>query len=222
MNESTIRAALAQGKSFSRYDEDFISLAYANLTGANLSNVDLAYANLRYANLSNANLIGATLTDAHLWSANLTGANLTDADLDHANLRRANLTDANLSNVDLRHANLTEANLTDANLWFANLWRANLRHANLFEANLLDANLTEAILTEAKSIASVIGVGRHKRMIFAYIREGEVHIQISCRDATADVCREAIRIEYKDDAQGKAAYLAAIDYLESTLSADLK
>jgi len=53
-----------------------ISLAYADLTNADLSSADLADADLSGANLTRADLSGANLTDA-----DLSGANLADADL---------------------------------------------------------------------------------------------------------------------------------------------
>ena len=75
-----------------------VSLAYADLRGANL-----AGANLSYANLNNANLFGADLSFT----------NLSDTNLSYSNLKRTelfgtNLSYANLSNVQLSYVNLDD------------------------------------------------------------------------------------------------------------------
>lgn len=82
-----------------RRDGPTISMAFADLKGADLSSADLSgsdlggailiAADLKFANLSEANLYGADLTDANLYEANLTGADLTDAILDGAILTGA-------------------------------------------------------------------------------------------------------------------------------------
>ena len=50
----------------------------ADLSYANLSNVDLYSSALSYADLSNTSLIGANLNQASFSSANLSGANLSN------------------------------------------------------------------------------------------------------------------------------------------------
>ena len=74
---------------------------------------------------------GADLTGANLRDVNLRGADLRGADLTDANLRNANLRGADLRNANLRGANLGGADLTDADMTGANLTWANLRGANL-------------------------------------------------------------------------------------------
>ncbi len=88
----------------------------ANLRGANLSDADLSDVNLSGANLSDANLSGVNLSGANLRDADLSGVNLRDADLLGANLRGVNLSDADFSDADLRGANLSGVNLRGANL----------------------------------------------------------------------------------------------------------
>jgi Pentapeptide repeats (8 copies) len=61
-----------------------IKLSTADLSGANLTNLNLEEADLAQSNLSRANLRGAILT-----KANLQGAILDNADLSQANLRDA-------------------------------------------------------------------------------------------------------------------------------------
>lgn len=150
-----------------------LNLRGANLTGANLQQIDLHEANLggarldgaslREANLRGADLNGASLFSADLTGADLTGANLYEAQLpgarlptilSGANFRKANLTGLNLagynlSGLDLSRAELRWANLAEADLSRANLSEAHLEGAYLWRANLQDANLRGVYLTRA-------------------------------------------------------------------------
>ena len=97
---------------------NFANLSGADLSGADLRDVDISGwrftgTNLRDADLSGANLLGAEFEDADLSGADLTAANLRGADLRGADLSGANLTDANLRNANLSGANLSGANLAD-------------------------------------------------------------------------------------------------------------
>jgi uncharacterized protein YjbI with pentapeptide repeats len=127
------------------------------LRGASLNEADLSDADLRWATLSNANLRDANLSDANLSYANLRDASLFKANLKEADLRWARLSDANLNEADLSNASLRgvdlnnaflpladlqAANLNEADLSGADLFGANLNNANLRDANLSDANLT--------------------------------------------------------------------------------
>ena len=82
----TVKEAIRQG----------ISLAYANLFNANLSNIDFSGVNLSYANLS--------------WS-NLNNCNLSYADLSYANLSWSNLNNCNLTGTDLTETDLNMTNI---------------------------------------------------------------------------------------------------------------
>jgi uncharacterized protein YjbI with pentapeptide repeats len=86
--------------------------SYANLSGANLSDVDLSGANLSGVDLSGANLSGVDLSGANLSYANLSGAKLSGANLSYANLSRADLSGVDLSGADLSRADLSRANLS--------------------------------------------------------------------------------------------------------------
>ena len=127
---------------------------YANLSGADLSNVYLSdailnYANLRGADLSNVYLSDAILNYANLRGADLKGANLSGADLSYADLRGVDLRYADLRGVDLRGADLRGAYLSGADLSDADLRGANLRYANLSDVDLRGANLKYANLSDA-------------------------------------------------------------------------
>lgn len=71
----------------------------ANLSYADLSNVDLSYTNLRGSDLHYANLCNADLRGTNLRGANLHRANLSYADLHCANLCNAGLCFADLNNT---------------------------------------------------------------------------------------------------------------------------
>lgn len=77
-------------------------LPYADLSGADFSNVDmsgmdLSSANLSLATLRSSNFSNANLKDAILFGANLSLSNLSDTDLRGANIFAANVSEANLS-----------------------------------------------------------------------------------------------------------------------------
>ena len=126
-----------------------VDLHEAKLGGANLSGADLQGANLSEAELSGTNLSGADLQGADLREAELREANLSGADLQGASLSEAELSGANLSGADLQGANLRQAKMSGANLQKANLRRASLGRADLKGADLRQTNLIEADLREA-------------------------------------------------------------------------
>ena len=119
-------------------------LRLADLSSANLVNVNLSGADLAYANLSGANLYVADLA-----SADLSWADLSTADLIEANLAFARLSGADLDFADLASANLSGANLSSADLLAANLSCADLSGADLSDARLIDADFRDADLSGA-------------------------------------------------------------------------
>jgi len=80
----------------------------ADLSCADLRNVDLSCANLSYADLRGADLRGAKLSCANLSYADLRGADLRNADLRNADLRDVDLRGADLSYADLRAVKYNE------------------------------------------------------------------------------------------------------------------
>lgn len=91
--------------------------------------VSLCYASLRGADLSNTYLYGADLSHACLYEADLSHSYLTEAVLSHADLYGANLYKADLNFADVCDADLSFANLYDADLGYAKLYGANLHDA---------------------------------------------------------------------------------------------
>lgn len=131
------------------------NLAFADLSGADLSgwiefNVDLRNANLSGVDLSGAILIQARLSDADLSESDLRGADLSMADLSSANLFRARLNGANLIEADLSGANLSGASLFLTNLTAVNMSEASLVGADLTGASLYEADLS---LTDMRYLA---------------------------------------------------------------------
>lgn len=89
----------------------------ANLSHADLREVDLTGVNLREANLSHADLRGAYLTRVDLRCAYLTRVDLREADLTRADLEGADLRGADLRGTDLRGTDLEGADLRVADLY---------------------------------------------------------------------------------------------------------
>ncbi|MEH2393544.1 MAG: pentapeptide repeat-containing protein [Nostoc sp.] len=77
---------------------------------------DFSKAELSDADLQNINLKGSDLSYADLSEANLSGANLRGTDLSFADLSQANLKDTDLRGTLLMSANLCQADLKGANL----------------------------------------------------------------------------------------------------------
>ena len=154
-----VRVRLVRPVSFTEIFHSSADLSSANLCDMNLRHVNLCDTNLRHANLCDTNLRGANLRYVDLYHANLCYADLsyanlcyTDlsyANLCHANLYHANLCYTDLSYADLRYADLNHANLNHANLRYADLYHANLRYADFFEHAYINGktNLKSAILT---------------------------------------------------------------------------
>lgn len=112
------------------------SIAYADLSHANLMRADLSGGDLRATNLSGAVLRKANLSGAMLFLADLSGADLSGGDLSESNLSAANLSGANLSEANFSGAKIISADLSGAMLTGADLRGANLRATNLSGAEI--------------------------------------------------------------------------------------
>ena len=151
--------------------------AYANLTGAALSDANLEGASLYGADLTNADLQGSNLQSVSLTDATISGTNLdamyfafissggivgTPASLPEnfsivagyivgpsAVLLGADLPDADLAGLDLNTTNLGEADLEGADLAGAGGGFMNLVDADLSDADLQGLDLTASNLTGA-------------------------------------------------------------------------
>ncbi|MEH2088639.1 pentapeptide repeat-containing protein [Nostoc sp.] len=147
----------------------------ANLSRANLSQLDLSGQNfytleMRGVNLNGSNLVNTNLKSTNLEGADLRNTNLENADLTYANLRNTQIEGAinldpkiyliwhiinqeaeniNLAGIDLSCANLQNVNLSGLDLRGVNFQRANLTKANFSHADLSSANLKNAYLSNA-------------------------------------------------------------------------
>jgi hypothetical protein len=88
----------------------------ADLSHADLSNMDLRRVCFKGADLSYADLSGALLNYADLKAANLSHANLKGANLLGANLSEADLSCANLDSVIVENTNFYGAEMRDADM----------------------------------------------------------------------------------------------------------
>jgi len=124
--------------------------SYANLSGADLTDVDL----------SNTRLVGADLSGAKLTRADLTSVVAHGGDYSWSDLSGANLTGANFSKTTLNEAELIGADLTNANFQDAHMLNVNLSNTILHGADFTGSvNLDTVNLTAAK-IAGVTPIDR--------------------------------------------------------------
>jgi uncharacterized protein YjbI with pentapeptide repeats len=126
--------------------------------GADLSYANLQQIDLRFQDLHHVKLFRANLTAADLDVANLSGSDISKAQMNRVDLGNANLSGAKLNRTDLSQADLVHANLTGARLS-----NATLTHADLSQADLTGADLTNADLTGAKLVDTKITVEQLRR-----------------------------------------------------------
>lgn len=126
-----------------------IDLRGQDLRGVKLFRADLSHIDMDLADLSGADLSKADMNGADLSLANLSGAKLGRANLAYAELFKANLSKTKLRNADLSHADLTDADLRGADLTNANLSGARLTGALISSQQLASvASLDGAILPD--------------------------------------------------------------------------
>ncbi|ABG53106.1 pentapeptide repeat [Trichodesmium erythraeum IMS101] len=121
----------------------------ADLFRATLSKAIMPGSTITQANFSSAKLIETNLHQANLTEATFTGADLGSADLSKANLYRANLSKVKAEGTTFQLSDLRESNWQGANLSGANFSRANLKKADLSLALLTNANFRNAQLQNA-------------------------------------------------------------------------
>ncbi|NEO86708.1 MAG: low-complexity protein [Spirulina sp. SIO3F2] len=101
-------------------------LSYAELSYANLRNINLTYAHFSFTNLSHTDLRNTHFNYTNFREANLSYADVRNAYFIHTDLRKTNLSHADLSYIDLSHANLRDADLSSTKLKEANLSESSL------------------------------------------------------------------------------------------------
>lgn len=115
-------------------------LSYADLTGANLSDVNILLASVAFGKLDGIKMTGAKMSATSTTNASFVGAKL--ADIQCVLCAGSN---TNFSNADLHGANFTSAELTSANFRGADLTGTNFTLADLTGADLTDAKLDDAV-----------------------------------------------------------------------------
>ncbi len=93
---------------------NFSTFYKADLSGANMSNIQAIDSNFEEANLSGANLTDAELPRARFVNADLSGADFTNADLFNMRLQNSNVNNANFTNAILYEAIFKEMDLSGA------------------------------------------------------------------------------------------------------------
>ncbi|MFI6166343.1 pentapeptide repeat-containing protein [Nocardia sp. NPDC051052] len=144
------------------------NLAFADLTGIQLSGRHLAGADLTGADLSRADLAGADLAAAKLIQANLSGADLTGASLIHADLTDAKLISTKLTDADLTGAKLNRADLTGAELTAVRWDGADLTDALLTKVAAADQGPENAVSKRGVSAASTLEIFTDKANRFRW------------------------------------------------------
>lgn len=133
------------------HEEEFETLAGANLRGAYLDRADLSGANLEGANLE-----GANLQFAYMLGTNMQGAKLCFANLSYTRLEDA----------DLRGGRpWTGPTFFDTQFCSANLSGVDLRRVDLGTTDFRWSNLTDAQLNKTAENADLEG-GKHSRMCY--------------------------------------------------------
>ncbi|HLO87476.1 MAG TPA: pentapeptide repeat-containing protein [Nostocaceae cyanobacterium] len=143
------------------YDDAIADLSQAqlkqvNFTDANLSRVPLNRSDLSRSILNRANLSSARLIGANLSSSQLVSTDLRNAVLENALLTGADLTDAKLIEADLYAARLVRVSAVGTQLFNANLTKTDWQAADLSEAYLDHANLSGANLSAARLSGAVL------------------------------------------------------------------
>jgi uncharacterized protein YjbI with pentapeptide repeats len=131
-------------------------LKQVNFSEANLSRVLLNKSDLSRATLNKANLAGARLIGSNLSSAQLVGADLRNAVLENASLTGADLGEAKLNEAELYGARLNRAIAIGAQLSYANLTKTDWQAADLSGAYLDRVNLTNANLSTARLTGAIL------------------------------------------------------------------
>ncbi len=123
--------------------EPFANLSGLTLYWADLAGADLSNAYLHGTNMFSADLRGANLTGAYLHSADMNQALMSGIDLSYAYMLNAQLSGADLTNASLEYAFLSYADFSGADLSGTDFTFANLTNANLQGADLTGADLSQ-------------------------------------------------------------------------------
>lgn len=128
-----------------------ISLAYADLANAQLSQIQLSNIDLQGANLTDANFTQAQLDNDKFDGAILTKANFGQCRFNRCTFRNAKMSSSYLVQAvapytDFRDADLSQSNLVQAHLTNCDLRSAILTGANCSQTEFTGSNITDTVV----------------------------------------------------------------------------
>jgi len=155
----TINSALGQSGNGGRNDalqdlnNDRISLAGVDVSGAFLMDLDLRQASVQFARMTNVTFVRPNFANSYLWHVMFQESYFEDAKFNGAMLHQANFAEARFRRGDFSDdftggfaGNLSGSDLSESYFWAAQLAGVDFSKANLAEAMFMEANLTSARL----------------------------------------------------------------------------
>ncbi len=126
-----------------------VSLRYADLRNADLTQIKLNSLDLSYSDLTNAQFLQAKLNDVDFHGANLQNSTFLQASMLGVNFSNCKLSGANLSQCKAPGGNFAGADLHDASLDQAHFEGANFKYANLSDIHSFSTSFRRANLSFA-------------------------------------------------------------------------
>lgn len=145
-----LRKFLLCDSDISRADLRHADLSGAVVDGAEVSSSDLQNSNLTEVRLDNAKLNLCILSGCKAEAASFVGAELRGAQLDRTNLLGADFSNADMFSADLSGADLRGCNFSGADLRGANLSGAQCGDVNFEGADLFSADITSTDISRAQ------------------------------------------------------------------------
>lgn len=126
-----------------------VSLAFADLRDADLSEILLPGADMRYADISRSRL-----SAAGVWDSDLTGAKAVDVMADFCSLQRSILVDVDFTNADLSDSLMEFANCRGTIFNNASLFRAEMSCTDLADVEFSNTIMPSGLRAEPDACAS--------------------------------------------------------------------
>lgn len=129
-----------------------------DFSGANMHGMKLFKANLSNANLTDVDLSGAGMISIEAYSADFTDSDLSGTQLQGASFFNTNLTGvdlrgANLMGAEIKNCNLTEADLSDSNCMGTKFINSNFKNSIFYNAETKGAIFEGSNIQDAKMYA---------------------------------------------------------------------
>lgn len=152
---------------------------------------------------------------------------IENAASNHHRYTNAIITGVNFTNSVMRHCRFHDAVLcsstfTNVDFYDSSFGKADLEGVEFINCNLNDCNFAQADLRSVKGLKTVLPVGGHGRLVYAYVLDGQIRIQAGCRNGTPIEIRDAVNDDYEDDPVNKADYLDAVKLLEAWGKREIK